>query len=64
MCPLCIGTAAWLASGGTSAAGGLAAWVLKRRKRRVRSQSAVPDTDHYKQLQSRMARPDGFCDHS
>jgi hypothetical protein len=34
MCPLCIGTAAWLASGGTSAVGGVTAWVLKRRKRR------------------------------
>lgn len=64
MCPVCIGTAAWLATGGTSAAGGLAAWVLKHRKRRVGSQSAPADTDHYKQLQTRMARPDRFCDHS
>jgi hypothetical protein len=31
MCPLCIGTAAWLVSGGTSA-GGLAAVLLKQRK--------------------------------
>jgi hypothetical protein len=64
MCPVCIGTAAWLASGGTSAASGLAAWVLKRRKRRVGSQSAPGDTHHYKQLQSRMVRPDRFCDHA
>jgi hypothetical protein len=36
MCPLCIGTAAWLVSGGTT--GGIATWVMKRRlnlKRRV-----------------------------
>ncbi len=64
MCPLCLGAAAWLASGGTSAAGGLAAWVLKRRKRRVGSQFAPVDTHDYKQLQSRMARFDRFCDHS
>lgn len=42
MCPLCIGTAAWLASGGTSAAGGFAAWVLKRRKRRKVAQDPTP----------------------
>ena len=57
MCPLCIGTAAWLASGGTSAAGGVAAWVLKRRKRRVGSQSARADTDHYKQLRKSDGAP-------
>jgi len=43
MCPLCIGTAAWLASGGgTSVAGGVAAWVLKRRKRRKISKDSPP----------------------
>jgi hypothetical protein len=42
MCPLCIGTAAWLASGGTSAAGGIAAWVLKRRKRRKIEKDPTP----------------------
>jgi hypothetical protein len=30
MCPLCIGTAAWLVSGGTSASG-VAALILRRR---------------------------------
>lgn len=35
MCPLCIGTAAWLVSGGTSA-GGITALVLKRRLRAKR----------------------------
>ena len=33
MCPLCVGTAALLASGGTSA-GGLTALLLRRRARR------------------------------
>ena len=32
MCPLCIGTAAWLVSSGTSA-GGITALVLTRRSR-------------------------------
>jgi hypothetical protein len=32
MCPLCIGTAAWLVSSGTSA-GGITALVLRRRSR-------------------------------
>jgi hypothetical protein len=43
MCPLCIGTAAWLASGGgTSAVGGVTAWVLKRRKRRKDTKNTAP----------------------
>lgn len=42
MCPLCIGTAAWLASGGTSAMGGVTAWVLKRRKRRKIAKDQAP----------------------
>jgi hypothetical protein len=41
----CIGTAAWLASGGgTSVAGGVAAWILKRRKRRKISKDSPPAT--------------------
>ena len=35
MCPLCIGTAAWLVSSGTSA-GGIAALVFRRRVRKSR----------------------------
>jgi len=37
MCPLCIGTATWLVSSGTSA-GGIAAFILRRTRwsRRVR----------------------------
>jgi hypothetical protein len=63
MCPLCIGTAAWLASGGTTAAGGIAAWIMKRRKPRKTARPINPDTDHYKQLQMQMAPHGGFCDH-
>jgi hypothetical protein len=35
MCPLCIGTAAWLVSSGASA-GGIAALVFRRRTRKSR----------------------------
>jgi len=64
MCPLCIGTAAWLASGGTTAAGGIVAWIMKRGKSCKPAQTEPrTDTDHYKQLQMQMARHEGFCDH-
>jgi hypothetical protein len=42
---ICIGKVAWLASGGgTSAAGGVAAWVLNRRKNLEISKGALPAT--------------------
>jgi hypothetical protein len=36
MCPFCIGTAAWVVSGGTSA-GGIATWLVRLRMRKNRS---------------------------
>jgi hypothetical protein len=41
MCPLCIGTAAWLVSSGTSAGGAVAALILRRRTRRNRRERPV-----------------------
>ena len=40
MCPLCLGTAAWLFSSGTSA-GGVAALILRRRALRNRRERPV-----------------------
>jgi len=42
MCPLCIGTATLLLSSGTSAAGGVVAFVLGRRVRRSRLRRRNP----------------------
>lgn len=45
MCPICIGTAAWLIAGGVSSAGGAAtvAWrSVAKRRRRDGSQKSMP----------------------